>query len=83
MIESERCAKAAVGINVKAKNIGGTKNILSKFCHPFARPNIKPAEALARGIPTCDNGPGWVVPMVFEICVMASVTQLIPFCNTI
>lgn len=51
---------------------------------PLANPNIKPAEALdANGIPICDKVPVWVVPMVVEICVIASATHATPFWDTI
>ena len=64
-----------------AKNIAVTNYILFILFHPLAKPNISPAVE-ARGMPTFDNVPEWVVPRVFETCVIASVTQVTPLCDT-
>jgi hypothetical protein len=60
-----------------------TKHYYMKSCilgyYPLANPKTKPAETLdTSGIPTVDNVAEWVPSMVFETCVIASTTQLIP-----
>ena len=52
--------------------------------YPLANPKTKPAETLdTSGIPTVDNVAELVPSMVFETCVIASTTQLIPTASVI
>jgi hypothetical protein len=50
--------------------------------YPLASPSAKPTETLDTSvIPIFDSVPGWLAPIVLETCVIAFVTQSIPFCE--